>query len=94
MKTYTLAFADAIRHVPKNPERTAYKSGSTMDITYREWPSREAMLASIWMQGRRVARSTDWIDWFKCNMAAKLCSCEGPDSTGARLRCRMHKAEV
>lgn len=92
MTTYTLSFAKALKHVPLFPDRTAYRSGETMDITFREWPSRGAMLESIRMQGRRIRRSNDWIDWLTSSMAARLCSCEGPDSTGISLTCNRHKS--
>lgn len=69
-KTYVLSFAQAAEHTPANPERTAYRSFSH-DVHFREWPSREAMLKTIEMQGRRSSRQDDWHDWSRSNFAKR-----------------------
>lgn len=66
-KTYTLSAATACEHVPVHPERTAYRNGVGLlnfDLTFKEWPSRGAMLTAIQMQGRRAPSATDWRDWY------------------------------
>lgn len=62
MKRYRLSFAESAKHLPTHPERTAYRSGTgtDFDVYYQEWPSREAMLKSIQMQGRGPTRATHW----------------------------------
>lgn len=59
MKSYILSFADAIKHVPEFPERTARKT-LTWNVKFQVWPSRAAMLKTIEMQGKRAPRSDDW----------------------------------
>jgi hypothetical protein len=47
----------------KNAARTAKRmtgSGMNMDVTYREWPSRGAMLTMLAMQDQRPPRPNDW----------------------------------
>lgn len=62
MTRYTMPWAVALQHVPKNPERTARKEGSGMnfDVTFQVWPNRASMAKSIRMQQKREAHSTDW----------------------------------
>lgn len=62
LKTYTLSFANSIKHVPEHPERTAMKS-LDWDIRYQVWPSRAAMLKTIDMQGKRAPHRSDWRAW-------------------------------
>lgn len=59
MKTYTLSFADSIKHVPEHPERTAMKS-LDWDVRYQVWPNRASMLKTIDIQGRRAPHRSDW----------------------------------
>ncbi len=62
MKHYKLSGADAFRHIPEHPERTARKHGFGLDfdVTFQVWPSRAAMLKTIDMQRRRAHRGDDW----------------------------------
>jgi hypothetical protein len=59
VKTYTLSFAESIRHVPEHPDRTAVKS-LQWDVRYQVWPSRAAMLKTIDMQSRGAPRADHW----------------------------------
>lgn len=58
MKRWTVSFADSLKPV-KHPERTA-KRDSGFDVTFREWPTRDAMLRVIEEQGERAPRRDDW----------------------------------
>lgn len=62
MKTAKMSFAASLTHKPSNPERTASRShtGLDMDVTFQEWPSRAAMLKTIEMQASGPHRSTHW----------------------------------
>lgn len=60
MKTYTMSFAAAIQHTPAHPERTARKQERNFDVTFKEWPAREAMARSLRMQEKREPRYDDW----------------------------------
>ena len=63
MKRYQLSFADSIKHVPTNPDRTARRNsggGLNFDVTYQVWTNRKAMAKSIRLQERRERHSTDW----------------------------------
>jgi hypothetical protein len=42
------------------------------DVTFREWPSRAAMLKTIEMQGRRESSSHDWHDWSKSRYLSRF----------------------
>lgn len=62
MKRYRLSFADSIKHQPEQPERTARKSGTgmDMDVYFQVWSSRAAMAKSIRMQQRGASSPTHW----------------------------------
>lgn len=62
MKTYTLSLASAFTHKPEYPERTARKegTGTNFDVTFKVWPSREALLKTCAMQRKRAPHPTDW----------------------------------
>jgi hypothetical protein len=63
MKKYTLSFAAAMDHKPEHPDRTARRSGygaMNFDVTFQVWPSREALLKTLEMQGKRERQQTDW----------------------------------
>lgn len=57
--TYTLSFADSVKHVPEHPERTANRSIS-WDVSYRVFKTRDAMLSLLQKQGKRASHYTDW----------------------------------
>lgn len=61
-KRYSLSFAASLEHIPEHPERTAKRSGGTMDfdIHYQVWPNRAAMLKTIELQSRRESKPTNW----------------------------------
>jgi len=62
METYTLSFAAAQTHTPRHPDRTARRenSGLNFDVTFKEFPSRAAMLKTIQLQDQREKHHTDW----------------------------------
>jgi hypothetical protein len=72
-KTYTIPFAQLADHIPAHPDRTAYKSGTGMnfDITFKEWPSRGAMLTTVQMQERSDSHLPKWKDWLKSRMGER-----------------------
>ena len=80
MKKYTMSFGQACEHKPEHPERTARKSGKGMnfDVTFQVWPSRQAMLKTLEMQGKRDYRAGDWKEC-KSNYIpgrmVKVCAC-------------------
>jgi hypothetical protein len=59
MRKVSVSVADAMRYMPRHPERTAHKDAG-WDVIYQEWPSRGAMARSIRMQEQRAPRSGDW----------------------------------
>ncbi len=62
MKTYRLSGAEAFTHKPDHPERTARKEGSGMDfdVTFKVWPSKEALDVTLRMQDKRAPHPSDW----------------------------------
>ena len=99
----TMSAAAASSYVPPNPDRTAFASLGTgsmdFDVTFREWPSRAAMLKTIEMQGRRESSSHDWKDWSRSRYAmAKrtnfdlgICPCKchcGPSCDHKKCPCQ------
>ena len=63
MKRYTLSMADARKHTPDHPERTAAREAGTglnFDIEFQVWPNRKAMIKTIARQGQRAPHHFDW----------------------------------
>jgi hypothetical protein len=61
----TVPFARAREYQPPNPDRTAYRIGTDLagDVTFKEWPSRAAMLRMLDRQAKRASHSSDWHDY-------------------------------
>jgi hypothetical protein len=59
MKTYTLSFADSVKHIPEKPELTARKEMS-WSVQYQVWPNRKSLAKTVTMQRKRAANRYDW----------------------------------
>jgi hypothetical protein len=64
-----MSAADAFKHVPEHPERTAYRNAGTglnFDVIFQVWPNRPSMLKTIEIQDRRASY---WADWKACKVS-------------------------
>ena len=74
MKKYSMSFARFTEHIPEHPERTAYRSGGSLDFdTYLQvWPSAAAMAKTIEMQSRSPPHPSHWKPWLSSRLASHL----------------------
>lgn len=55
----TMSFCASLEYKPAHPERTAKRTVG-WDVQFRTWTNREAMLATVRMQGKSIPRSDHW----------------------------------
>ena len=98
-KIYTKTVAESLSFVPPHPERTGVRYG-TFDVTYREWPSRGALLKTIEMQANRARKGTDWCEWKPRKRSDQLSTESSPDNprdvttNAIRIICKYCELEI
>ena len=62
MKTSKMTFAASLTFKPQFPDRTARRShgGLDLDVTFKTWPSRAAMLQTVDMQAQAPESPLHW----------------------------------